>query len=136
MLVRSVFIVVASGLMVPFATQTQQPVPVKFWADKSTDVSGRVSRNGRILPFVDWTTYGLSVRALIISGAVGEEQGIWRVPLNGAPPQRLKLDVAGVTEARLSPDGRAVAYTTQPTRGRELWVLRGAVSAGEGPRAP
>jgi hypothetical protein len=51
-----------TGLTVSFAAQP--PAPVKVWADKSTDVSGRVSRNGRILPFVDWTTYGLSVRDL------------------------------------------------------------------------
>jgi Tol biopolymer transport system component len=67
--------------------------------------------------------------ALVLSGAFGEEQGIWRVPLKGDPPQRLKVDADGVVEARLSPDGRAVAYTTQSPRGRELWMLQGAVTA-------
>ncbi|HUE84665.1 MAG TPA: WD40 repeat domain-containing protein [Vicinamibacterales bacterium] len=65
--------------------------------------------------------------ALILSGAFGEEKGIWRVPLKGDPPQRLKVDADGVVEARLSPDGRTLAYTTQSPRGRELWMLQGAV---------
>jgi hypothetical protein len=64
--------------------------------------------------------------ALMVAGTVGSEQGIWRVPLNGDPPQRLKLNADGVIEARLSGDGRAVAHTVQPARGRELWMLRGA----------
>jgi hypothetical protein len=64
--------------------------------------------------------------ALIVSGAFGQEHGIWRVPLNGREPQRLKLVADRVTEARLSRDGTKVAYTIRSDRGRELWVLRGA----------
>ena len=69
--------------------------------------------------------------ALILSGAFGPEKGMWRVPLKGDPPQRLKVDADSVVEARLSRDGRAVAYTTQSSRGRELWMLQGAVKAAE-----
>jgi Tol biopolymer transport system component len=67
--------------------------------------------------------------ALILTGAVGNEQGIWIVPLNGNAPQRLRLDVEGLIEARLSPDGGMVAYTIQPPAGRELWMLRSVVPA-------
>ena len=69
--------------------------------------------------------------ALILTGVVGNEQGIWIVPLNGNAPQRLRLDVEGLVEARMSPDSGMVAYTLQPPSSRELWRLRNAVPAAE-----
>jgi Tol biopolymer transport system component len=65
--------------------------------------------------------------ALILTGTIGQEQGIWRVPLNGNAPQRLKLNVPGLYESRLSSDGQTLAYTTQAPTTRELWMLRNAV---------
>ena len=73
--------------------------------------------------------------ALILAGVVGNEQGIWIVPLNGNAPQRLGLDVEGLIEARMSPDGGMVAYTIQPPSGRELWMLQNAVPAAPARRA-
>ena len=79
------------------------------------------SGNGR--PQVMW---GVTQDSVILSGTIGQERGIWRVPTNGDAPLRLKLNVQPM-ESRLSPDGQTLAYTTQAPQTRELWMLKNAV---------
>jgi Tol biopolymer transport system component len=55
-------------------------------------------------------------QSILISGQLGNETGLWRIPTDGSTPQKLQVDANKMTEARLSPDGKYLAYTE---RGKE-----------------
>jgi Tol biopolymer transport system component len=70
----------------------------RVWYGPEVDQEGGVSRDGRYLSFVDWSTGDLAVRDL----ATGENR---RLTKNGPQPFREYADFA-----TFSPDGRQVAY--------------------------
>ena len=50
--------------------------------------------------------------------------GIWRIPAEGGEHQRLELGMRGVRDLRVHPDGRRVAFTASPRKGKtEVWVM-------------
>jgi Tol biopolymer transport system component len=68
-------------------------------------------------------------RALLISGQIGVEQGLWRVPVDGSAPEKLKIDAAGITEARLSPDGNRIVFTVRSKVPHRVWAFDSNVPA-------
>jgi Tol biopolymer transport system component len=62
--------------------------------------------------------------AILTSGRIDDQSGIWRISLKGSPPVRLKLDFDDVTEVRASMDGRRIAFTRTFQREREVWEYR------------
>ena len=54
-----------------------------------------------------------------------EEHGLWLVALDGAPARRIAVDpIAAIRDARFSPDGRRLAFsTTRATGGQALHLL-------------
>ncbi len=61
-------------------------------------------------------------RSILISGAQGRKQGIWRIPADGGEPQRFQLDPSDITEVRLSENGERIAFTRRIPRPTELWA--------------
>ncbi|MFQ5927342.1 MAG: WD40 repeat domain-containing protein, partial [Terriglobia bacterium] len=59
-----------------------------------------------------------------------ESQGVslWRVPAQGGKPQPLGLSMEGLTNLRLHPDGRRVAFTAGRNK-NEVWVLENFLPA-------
>jgi Tol biopolymer transport system component len=62
-------------------------------------------------------------RSVLISGQIGTDQGIWRIPIDGSPPQKLLLDAQRVVEARVSPDGQRLAFTVRSPEPHHVWAL-------------
>jgi Tol biopolymer transport system component len=84
-------------------------VQIVTLADGSTTDVSTLRPNARAQ--LMWFPDGAS---LLMSGRLGQQNGIWRVPVRAGEPQRLRLDVSDVTEARLSGDAKRIAYTRQP----------------------
>lgn len=76
---------------------------------------GEVQTNSR--PQLVWSPDG---QAVLVSGSVHGQQGIWRVPVDKGSPQRLNIDEPDVTEVRLSGDGRRIAFTRRLPRPSEI----------------
>jgi Tol biopolymer transport system component len=53
-------------------------------------------------------------RSLLVSGRIGQDQGMWQVPINGDQPRRLQFDVSDITEIRMSPDAQWLTFTRVP----------------------
>jgi Tol biopolymer transport system component len=88
-----------AALARPAATTRGTTLAVRrIWDGPEVDQEGGVSRDGRYLSFIDWTTGDLAVRDL----ATGENR---RLTKNGPQPYREYADFA-----TLSPDGKQVAY--------------------------
>jgi hypothetical protein len=65
------------------------------------------------------------------------KSSLWALPLGDKHPYRLLLSDFNETQARISPDGRWIAYTTDKDGAFEVYVVNAAevlVSVGEGPR--
>jgi len=60
-------------------------------------------------------------QALLVSGRINNQDGLWRVPLDGSTPSLMRFGQRGVTEVRVSQDGEHVTYTARtPTAGAVL----------------
>jgi len=51
------------------------------------------------------------------------EDELWRLPLDGAPPEPLGITGTGIFYASVTRDRKRIAYSTQ-TFGQELWLLK------------
>jgi Tol biopolymer transport system component len=61
--------------------------------------------------------------AIITSGRIKGNQGIWRIPLDGTQPQSLNIPATDVTEVRVSADGRKIAFTRTSQLPRQILAL-------------
>jgi Tol biopolymer transport system component len=68
-----------------------------------------------------WFSDGESV---LTSGVIAGQDGVWRVFMNGRAPVRLNLDFQGITEPRVSMDGRRVTFTRRLQREGEVWEYK------------
>jgi Tol biopolymer transport system component len=59
-------------------------------------------------------------QSILISGQLGNETGLWRIPTDGSAPQKLQVDANQMTEARLSPDGKYLTYTVRGTEPNQI----------------
>ena len=78
--------------------------------DKTTLDISTVRPNARA-QFRVWFVDGKSIA---ISGRVSNQQGIWRIPIDGSDPRKLQFDASDITEVRLSEDDQRVAFTRLP----------------------
>jgi hypothetical protein len=88
-----------------------------------------VDRPASILKDVVWTPDARSVLALKVA-SLAEPAGneLWRVPIDGALPSKLDIDVSRVVAGgqgriRLHPDGKQLTYVSGHYPMMEVWVL-------------
>ncbi len=48
---------------------------------------------------------------------------LWEVPLEGGPPRKLGLEMRGLSQISLNPDGRRIAFKAGGSRPNEIWVI-------------
>jgi len=79
--------------------------------------------------------WGPDSRSLLVSSkspAEGSKQELWRVPVNGASPQKLDLDPDQIAGGFiLSPDGKQAAFWSAPPpkKPAEIWVTENFLPA-------
>ena len=61
--------------------------------------------------------------AILSSGRINNKQNIWRIPIDGSEPQGYNLPSSNVSEVRLSPDGRRIAFTIQKRLPNQILYL-------------
>jgi Tol biopolymer transport system component len=74
------------------------------------------------MPQLIWCT---DRRSILMTGSLGDKQGIWRIPADGGDPQLLQLDQSEATEVRLSENGERIAFTRRNPRPGEVWAYPG-----------
>lgn len=114
--------VTPDGKRVAFAlSQTTEGSGLSLLEDDGTARSiGSVRPNARAQ--LAWLPGG---DAIVVSGRIKNEQGVWRVPVNGRDPTKLVFDAGNVTEVRLSPNGERIAFTRRVNKPDEVWAYRG-----------
>ena len=81
-----------------------------------------------------WTPDGRAILVRKMTDPNGTTSELWRVPIDGAAPNRLDFDanhVAAYAQGRISlhPDGGRVAFVSRPKSNIEVWVLENFLSA-------
>jgi Tol biopolymer transport system component len=71
---------------------------------------------------VAWMPDGLSLLFTGKPNAHSSRTDLWRIPVRGGEPQRLDFTADNVTDLRIHPDGRHIAYTAGKDR-QEVWAL-------------
>jgi len=98
-----------------------KPATIEVLTPPSAEVVkiGEVEANSR--PQIVWCSDGKSI---LVSGRIGNAQGVWRLPVDGGSRQRLSLEDPDITEVRLSEDDRHIAYTRRAQRLQEAWLYQ------------
>jgi Tol biopolymer transport system component len=68
---------------------------------------------------VAWTPDG---RQLIVGIQSGRKTELWRVPAAGGTPEKIDINVDGMWQFRLHPDGRRIAFETWENN-EEVWAI-------------
>lgn len=61
-----------------------------------------------------------------------EKHDVWRIAASGGEPQRLGLAMANLSELRIRPDGRGLAFSAGDI-GNELWVMENFLPTSKAP---
>lgn len=118
-------------LTVPASATRAGVVNVQLWRGPKVDNTGRVSRDGRYLSYVDWETGDLALHDL----AAGTDRHLTNNPLTSDGTGRPKYDDFA-QESTISPDGTEVAYSwwSKAKDRFELRILKLDAAASAKPR--
>jgi hypothetical protein len=61
-------------------------------------------------------------QAVLVSGRLNGQEGLWRVPLDGSAPLVMRLQQRGFAEARVSPDGEHLTFTIRDPNPGKIWI--------------
>lgn len=76
---------------------------------------------------IDWTP---DSRSVVFYGRLNGEDGMWRVPIDGGAPQRIKVDVGTILSWRFNAKTGQVAFSTNGVGPRlEMWKMENFLPA-------
>lgn len=79
-------------------------------------------------PTVTWEPDGRHVIA-------ATRAGLWRIPADGRPAQKIETDIKGARDVAVSPDGRRLAFTAGESKA-EVWVMENFLAVQTPPAGP
>jgi Tol biopolymer transport system component len=112
------------GSSLAFSVAADSPPNIVVRADRGTGAEVRLTKEPMIQYVNDWAPDGRTLVVRAFSPDTGWDLLIVPTTPGGGRPQRLLQTRANEMDARLSPDGRAIAYTSDESGRQEVYIAR------------